>query len=151
MDLKNYIQQQISELDKNRDEQEYVRSGRFSFGLIKQQYEGLPSWESFVKAKKRLVRLIWLEAFFTMLMAAIFFTDAWDKFEQNWVKALVTLLAVTVLTTLFYSVSMFFSIAFEVNRVNKQVRRLIYEDLLRKMEEKGEGEEAEGGRKTVPL
>jgi hypothetical protein len=144
MDLKNYIHQQISELDKNRDEQEYIRSGRFTFGLIKQQYEGLPSWESFVKARKRLVRLIWLEAFFTMLMAALFFTDALDKFGQNWVKALATLLGVTVVMTLFYSLSMFFSIAFEVNRVNKHVRRLLYEDLLRKMEERGERQKAEG-------
>jgi hypothetical protein len=140
MDLKNYIHQQLIELDKNRDEQEYVRSGRFSFGLIKQQYEGLPSWGSFVKAKKRLVRLIWVEAFFTMLMAAVFLTDVWDKLEQNWIKALATLLGVTVVMTLFYSVAIFFSIAFEVNKVNKHVRRLIYEDLLRKMEKRAEGE-----------
>jgi hypothetical protein len=143
MDLKNYIHSQIRELDKNRDEQEYTLHGRFSFGLVKQQYEGLPSWEAFVKAKKRLVRLVWAAAFLTTLVMASFFTGVWNSFEQNWIKALATLLGVSIVITLFYSIAMFFSIAFEVNKVNKHVRRLIYEDLLRKMEEKEEGQKAE--------
>jgi small-conductance mechanosensitive channel len=132
-ELQNYILEQITELDKNRDEQEYVLRGKFSFGLIRQKYEGLPSWHKFLGARKKLIRLIWLQAFLLMLSVSVMYYSSDVAAIQSWWKAAIVLVATSAVMTVFYGIMFFFSIAFEVNKVNKHVRKLIYEDLLRQL------------------
>lgn len=124
--LENYIRKKISEIDQDRDIKEYVRKGRFNFGMNQQEYGHLPSWPNLVKGKRKLVRLIWLQAFLSALMMYAFMED-WD---QPWLKTLMKMLIGATIFTLFYNITSYFSIAFEVNRVQKQVQKLLYEDVL---------------------
>ena len=133
-ELKTYMQGRMAELDKNLDEQEFWLRGRFNFGMNKQQYQHLPSWNAFVKDKKRLVRLIWAEAFLTVGMVYAFVPGGWELYQSKW-KTLLVILAVILFLGLFLALTSYFITAFEVNRVQKQVKRLIYEDLLHQIEQ----------------
>ncbi len=130
-ELKNYIGKKITEIEEHRDVTEYTKRGRFNFGIVQQQYGHLPSWALFVQGKKKLVRLIWIQAFFSALMAFAF-ADNWD---HEWWKIIIKMLIGALLFTLFFNIHAYFFIAFEVNRVQKKVQRLLYEDLLHQLEQ----------------
>lgn len=124
--FKDYIRKKISEVDENRDIKEYTRRGRFNFGMNQHQYGHLPSWNFFAADKKKLVKLIWLQAFLSAL-TAFAFSENWD---QEWWKVIIKMLIGATFFTLFFNITSYFSIAFEVNKVQKQVQKLLYEDLL---------------------
>jgi hypothetical protein len=43
-DLKNYIEDKLSALKKEKDMNEVVNEGKLSFGLHSKDYKHLPSW-----------------------------------------------------------------------------------------------------------
>ena len=130
--LKHHIQQRLHDMDKNPEEQEYRRSGRFNFGINRLYYQHLPSWNRFVTGKKKLVRLIWLQAFLTTF--TIVFLSDFTSDQVIW-KSLVRSLLGSLIFTLFFTAVAFFSMAAQLNQVQKEARRLVYEELLEKIEE----------------
>lgn len=134
--LKDYVQEKITELDKNIDEREFALKGRLSFGMNKSHYGVLPSWQKFVKSKKRLLKIIWIETFSTILFISTFFFGIWDQSDQSWLRTIVVILGITLVLGGFFVAISFFTVANEVNRVQKNARRLIYEDFLYQISKK---------------
>ena len=130
--LKNHIETKLRELDQKKDEQEYVSLGRIGFGLATKDYQHLPSWSNFVAGKKRLQRLIWIQAFFLSLFIYSFSIDLWD---HNWLIVLLKTLTMALVNTLVFTVWVLYSLIFDVNKVQREVKKLLYEDLLQKLQQ----------------
>jgi hypothetical protein len=137
-ELENYLREKLTELGKNLDQKEYVLRGKLNFGINKAHYSHLPSWNEFIKSKRRLLRVIWVEAFTTVFLVATFLPSFWDTRDQEWWKVAIITLAITFFLGGFLVSISFFATAFEVNRVQKNVRRLIYEDILYKIQQNKE-------------
>lgn len=119
----------------NLHEQEYINRGRFNLGVNAVRFRGLPSYERLLAARKKLVRRIRVDAFFTVfLMTGMMKPDLLDRIAAQPVKTILAVLATSAIYTLFFSLVIFFSTAFEVVKAEREVRRLIYEELLRELE-----------------
>ena len=94
-ELENYLREKITELDKNLDQKEFSLRGRLNFGMNKAHYSHLPSWNEFLKSKRRLLRLIWVEAFTTVFFIATFFSGFGNTGDQEWWKVAMITLAIT--------------------------------------------------------
>jgi hypothetical protein len=132
-ELKHYIQEKLAALKKEKDMNEVVNEGKLSFGLHAKDYKHLSSWNDMVRNKKRLVRTFWINCFLiSFVTVGLAFTYT-DKFQQNWIKGLVTWLVVSLMATLFYVIGFYFSLFYHVRKTEQEVRKLIYEDILDKM------------------
>ena len=128
--IEAYIRQRMEQLEKGKDLQEVVYKGRFSFGIDEPTYGKLPGWKDLVQQKKRLVRTTWINAAFLALMVTAIAGDFIEKFSENWLKALLSLVFVSALIMLFYIVSAFHNQFFEFRKTERLVRKLIYQDIL---------------------
>jgi hypothetical protein len=57
----------------------------------------LPAWNELVCKKKKLMKFIWINGFFLGIMILSITNNIWDKFEENWIKALIGLLLMSVI------------------------------------------------------
>ena len=138
-DLKNYIEDKLSALKKEKDMNEVVNEGKLSFGLHAKYYKHLPSWNDMVRKEKKLVRTFWINCFLISFVTVAFAFTYTDKFQQNWIKGLVTWLVLSLMATLFYVIGFYFSLFYHVRKTEQEVRKLIYEDMLDKMNRTGAG------------
>jgi hypothetical protein len=86
----------LTELDKNLDQKEFSLRGRLNFGMNKAHYSHLPSWNKFIKSKKRLLKPIWVDAFTTVFFVATFFSGFGSIGEQEWWKVVLVTLAISL-------------------------------------------------------
>ena len=128
--IEAYIHQRLAELDKQKDLQEVIQKGKFSFGVDSTTYGHLPAWSTLLKKKKEMVKAIWTTAFFMSLMIVAIVGDFFDKFGQNWIKALLSLAVLSALIMLFYVIGSFYSIFYQFRQTEREVRKLIYQDIL---------------------
>jgi TM2 domain-containing membrane protein YozV len=138
-ELKHYIQEKLAALKKEKDMNEVVTEGRLSFGLDQKDYKHLPSWNELLKEKKKLVRTFWINCFLISFVSVGFASTYADKFQQNWIKGLVTWLVVSLMATLFNVIGFYFSLFYRVRKTEQEVRKLMYEDILDKMNRTGAG------------
>jgi hypothetical protein len=131
--LQNYILQRLEELENGRDLDDLKSKGKLSFGIESKEFSHLPSWTELLKKKKNLVNMAWVNAILLSLMIVAIVGDLWQKFEQNWLKALFYWLALSSIVLLFYVIGTFFSLFYEFRRIERVIRKLIYEDLLQRL------------------
>lgn len=128
--IEAYIHQRLAELDKQKDMQEVILKGKFSFGVDANHYGSLPGWSELVKQKKHMVKMVWINAIFLSLIIVGFVGDFLDRFSENWLKALVSMLFLSALVMVFYVMAFFYNIFYHFRQTEREVRKLIYQDIL---------------------
>lgn len=128
-----HIGKRLAELDRGADMQDAVYKGRFSFGLDERSYGHLPAWKALAQQKKQMVKRTWALAFAVSLMVAGLASDVGERFAENWVKALVMLLVTTAIAALLYVIGSFHSVFVEFRKTEREVRRLLYQDILHEL------------------
>ncbi|RYZ44654.1 MAG: hypothetical protein EOO14_26765 [Chitinophagaceae bacterium] len=103
--LEQYLQQRLAEMEKGSDLKEITQKGKLSFGIDSTTYAHLPAWKNLVQQKKKLVRWIWVDAFFLSLTVVFIASDYADKFSANWLKAALSLFFISGMVLLFFVVT----------------------------------------------
>ena len=80
--LTAYIHQRLDELDKQTDMNEVTNKGRLSFGIEVARYQELPAWQTLLKEKSRMVKMMWITTFFDSLLIVAVVGDFFEKFEE---------------------------------------------------------------------
>lgn len=128
--IEQYIDGKLAELDQQKELDTIWQKERFSFGMEAKKFAHLPAWKNLVAKKKQLISWTWLNAFFLSFMVVAISTEIWDKFQINWIKALVYWLLLSGIIMLFYVFSSFYSLFFRFRQTESEVRKLIYQDIL---------------------
>ena len=128
--IEAYIHKRLAELDKQKDMQEVIQKGKFSFGVDADTFGKLPAWKDLVKQKKNLVKWIWIDAFFVSFTIVFITGDYIDQFSQNWMAALVKISVLAGGIMLFYLITAFFTLFLKFRQTEREVRKLIYQDIL---------------------
>ena len=137
--IEAYIHQRLAELETQKDMQEVIYKGKLSFGIDANRYGKLPGWNELVKQKKHMVKMVWVNAFFLSLIIVSIVGDFFDKFSENWLKAMLGMLLLSALIMIVYVMAFFYNIFYHFRRTEREVRKLIYQDILfqLKKDEKG--------------
>ena len=128
--IEAYINKRLAELDKQKDMQDLTLKGKLSFGIDSTSYSHLPGWDALVKQKRHMVKMVWLNAFFLSLIVVSIVGDYFDKYGQNWLKAVLVILAVTAIVMIVYVMAFFCNIFYHFRQTEREVRKLIYQDIL---------------------
>lgn len=136
--LEQYLEQKIAAIDKQKDMNDLIGKGRFSFDMDSTTYGHLPAWAELVKQKKSLVKWIWLDAIFLSLTTVFFVGNYGDRFAENWLKAAVTLVAVSAVTIVLFILFAFYNLFVKFRMVDRQARKLIYQDILYRLQQEKE-------------
>ena len=128
--LQNYIEQKLADLDNQKDMNDVISKGKFSFGMDAATYGHLPAWKTLLQQKKKLVRWIWIDAFAASLLVVSIATDIWEKFATGWIKALAGLLLLSLIIMFVLVVTTCFNLFLRFRQTDSIVRKLIYQDLL---------------------
>jgi hypothetical protein len=136
--LENYIGQKLAELDQQKDMQDVIHKGKLSFGMDSSAYSQLPVWQGLVKQKKLLVKLFWLDAVFLSLMAAFFAGNFFEGAINMWWKEILRLLINAAIVFVFAVAGMYFSLFTKFRKTEREVRKLIYQDILAQLKKSKE-------------
>lgn len=128
--LQNYVVQKLSELDGKKDLQEIIYKDMLSFGIESKTYSHLPAWQDLLTKKKKLGKRIWVSAFFLSFAIVCIVSDAFALFEYNWIKALLKLVLLSGVVMVFYVIGTFYSLFYHFRQAEREVRKLIYQDIL---------------------
>ena len=138
--LEAYIHKKLLELDKQKDMQDVIYKGRLSFGIDSTTYDHLPAWSSLVKEKKQLVRLFWLNAAFLSFITVFIAGDFFELPLINWWKDFVRLTLVAGFVMIVAVIGMYFSLFTKFRQTEREVRKLIYQDILFQLKKSYQGE-----------
>jgi hypothetical protein len=132
-ELKPYIEEKLAALKKEKDMNEVVNEGKLSFGLHSKDYKHLPSWNDLVRNKKKLVRVFWINCLLISFLIVGFTYSFGNNLDQNWVKSIIVVVGYSLGVTLLYVLGFYFSQFYHVRKTEREVRKLIYEDILDKI------------------
>ena len=131
--MKLYIQQKLQDLEKGKDLKELTSQGKLSFGVSSKDFGHLPSWKELVKKKKKLLQLIWTGSF-VLSFCIVGTTFSFDEdLGENWIRTIISWIAVSVCIMLFHVIWFYYSIFFHFRQTEREVRKLIYEDILHQL------------------
>lgn len=133
--LKNYINQRLTDLQKGKDINDVLYKGRLSFGVDPKLYSHLPAWTELLNQKRTFKRSFWAGSFGLALVISSVTMDLWEKLQQNWWKALIMLVLTSMVIALFNIALAYFSLFVTVRKTEREVRKLIYQDILSKLDE----------------
>jgi hypothetical protein len=136
--LEQYLEGKIAEIDRQKDTANLIGRGRFSFDMDSTTYGHLPAWQDLAKQKKSLVKWIWIDAVFLSLFLVGLAGDYWERFAQNWWKAALTLLATSAIFMFLYIILAYYNLFVKFRMVDRQARKLIYQDILYRLNEEKE-------------
>ena len=128
--LESYILQRLTELGKEKDMQEVTLKGKLSFGIDSTTYSHLPNWKNLVEKKNHLVKWLWLNAAFLSFIVTAIVSDTFSSFQ--WISILKWI-GVSVTVLFFVVIFFFYALFFQFRRTEREVRRLIYEDILHQL------------------
>ena len=128
--IEAYIHQRLAELEQKKDLEEIIQKGRLSFGIDAARYSKLPGGSNLVKQKKHMVKMVWINAIFLSLILVVIVGDFFNKFQENWLKALLGMLFLSMLVAVFYIMAFFYNIFYHFRQTEREVRKLIYQDIL---------------------
>jgi hypothetical protein len=128
--IEAYIRKRLAELDNQKDMQEVLQKGKFSFGVDAETFGKLPAWKGLLKQKKNLVKWIWIDAFFVSFTIVFITGNYFDQFSENWTAALLKICLLAGGIMLFYLITAFFTLFLKFRQTEREVRKLIYQDLL---------------------
>jgi hypothetical protein len=141
--LQAYIERKLADLDNQRDMNDIISKGKFSFGMDSTTYGHLPAWKTLLQQKKKLVRQIWIDAFFTSVLAVGIATDIWDKFAASWLKTLAEMLLLSLIIMFVLMITTYFNLFLRFRQTDSVVRKLIYQDLLYQLKSDSEKQVSE--------
>ena len=133
--LQAYIRQRLTELEKGKDLKEITLNGWLSFGVDSRDFSHLPAWNELVKKKKLMRRMVWVNAFSVSAIAVLIIGDFADKFEKSWLLAIAYFIVITAAIMFFDVIWSFYSVFYHFRQTEREIRKLIYQDLLQRMEE----------------
>jgi hypothetical protein len=133
-ELKGYLYRRLEELNQQKDMNETLLYGKISFGIDASAYSHLPAWKSLLDKKKLLVRAIWVQAFLLSLIVVGITADIWNKLQENWMRALTGWLLLAVFIMFLYVIQSYYTLFVSFRNAEREVRKLIYQDLLQKIE-----------------
>ena len=81
----------------------------------------------------KIIKASILIHFFVSLFAVIMVGDLLDKFQKSWWLTLLYILVVTLVIMLFNVIWAFYSAFFHFRKTEREIRKLIYQDLLERM------------------
>lgn len=136
--IEAYIQQKLRELDKKKDMQDVLYKGKLSFGIDSTTYGHLPGWQQLAKQKKRLVKLFWLNAILLSLMATVMAGHFFEGTIADWWKDAIRLLIKTGFILIIPVAGMYFNLFATFRQTEREVRKLIYQDMLAQLEREKE-------------
>jgi len=90
----------------------------------------LPAWKDLIQKKKSLVLWIWIDAFILSLFIVAITNDLWNKFDQNWIKALIQWIVISAVIMVFYVITGYYTLFFKFRQTEREVRKLVYQDIL---------------------
>jgi hypothetical protein len=125
-----YIRKRLAELDKQKDMQEVIQKGKFSFGVDAATFSRLPAWKDLLKQKKNLVKWIWIDAFFVSFTIIFITGNYMEEFSQDWPTALLKISLLAGGIMLFHVITAFFTLFLKFRQTEREVRKLIYQDIL---------------------
>jgi hypothetical protein len=125
-----YIENKLVELDTQKDMHDTIYKGKLSFGIDSTTYSHLPAWNDLVKQKKQIVKLFWIDAFFTSFMAVLIAGNFFEAEIANWWKDLIRLILVAGIVMIFCVIGTYFSLFVKFRQTEREVRKLIYQDIL---------------------
>jgi hypothetical protein len=131
--LQAYIKSKLEELDQQKDMTEVTLKGKISFGVEAKTYSRLPAWKDLVQKKKSLVKWIWIDAFVLSFFIIGVTGNVLESFEENWIRALASWIMISAVVMLFYMVTSYYTIFYRFRRAEREVRKLIYQDILEKL------------------
>lgn len=132
--LKMYIEEKLADLNREKDMTEVVHKGRLSFGLSEKDYKHLPSWKELVRSKKKLIRVFWSGCFLISFAVVGLASNVADRLTHNWIEAVMVWIATSLFAMMLYVMAFNFSLFYQARKTEHEVRKLIYEDILNKME-----------------
>jgi hypothetical protein len=133
--LEFYIRQKLEDLDKQKDMQDVINKGKLSFGIDSTTYSHLPAWPALVRESKQLKKLFWVEVFFIAFMTLLM---GGNYFENGvWWKDLIRLIISAGIAMIFGVAVYYFSFFVRVRRTEREVRKLIYQDILFQLNKEG--------------
>jgi hypothetical protein len=127
--IEQYIDSRLAELDQQKEPDTIWQKERFSFGMEANKFAHLPAWKNLVAKKKELTYMTWLNAFALSFMVIAISDGIWDKFQINWIKALVYWLLMSGVIMIFYVFSSYYSLFYRFRQTEREVRKLIYQDI----------------------
>lgn len=136
--IENYINGKLAELEKGKDLQDALSNGRLSFGIDSDTYGHLPAWQGLVAQKKKLRRWIWLDAFLLSVTVVVMTKDVFEMFAKSWLTALLAILTLSAMIMLFFVVGAYYSLFIRFRRAEREVRKLIYQDILHQLKKEKE-------------
>jgi hypothetical protein len=133
-ELKGYLYRRLEELNHQNDMNETILYGKISFGIESSSYSHIPAWKSLLAKKKLLVRGIWVQAFLLSLIVVGITADIWTRMQENWMRALAGWLLLAIFIMFLYVIQSYYTLFVSFRNAEREVRKLIYQDLLQKIE-----------------
>lgn len=132
--LKQYIQQKLADLEKGKNLNEVIGKGKLSFGVSSKEFGYLPSWAELIKKKKKLVKLVWIGSFISSfcIVGMVYSFD--NNFNGSWPKIIVNWVASSLFIMFFYVLWSYYSLFLHFRQTEREIRKLIYEDILHQLE-----------------
>lgn len=131
-----YIKQKLQNLEKQKDMEPIMKAGKLSFGMDQREYGHLPSWKDLVRQKKLMMKMAWYMGIIDALFIVFFISDIWQKIEENWIRGIAIWLSFSAIVLFLHFVWTYQSMFIQFRQTEREVRKLIYEDLLHEMEKK---------------
>ena len=132
--IQKYVQLKLEELEQKKD----MQHGQLSFGMSSKKFGHLPAWKDIVRRKKKMITAIWVNAFLVSLMVIGMTSEVWDKFEENWIKAIVGWIILSAFSMLFYVIWSYYSMFIQFRKTEREVRKLIYQDILQQLKKEND-------------
>ena len=133
--MEEYIRQRLATLDKRKDMDDVIWKGKFSFGLNAREWSHLPSWTTFLKKHRSMVRWAWISAFvLTFLTISFLRPDLYEQIGQDPLAGIAKLIGIGFVIGLFCVMGDFLMLFTLFRDAEREVRKLIYEDILVRIE-----------------
>ena len=107
-----------------------VYNKNFQFLTESKSISHLTSRKILQLKKKNIIRWIWINAILLSLLIIGMITEVWEKPDQKRFATLFTWLFLSALATLLYIFSAYHYIFLKFRQSKREVRKLIFQDLL---------------------
>ena len=109
-----------------------ISKGSLNFGVHLDDYKNSPQLQAILKKRKRLITLLWVESFLIPATVIIISSDA---FEGSLIKGIMLLLVGSLFAGLIFVYFPLHSLISYSNDMQKDVKKMMLEDLKNKIEE----------------
>jgi hypothetical protein len=109
--------------------------GNLNFGVVVNNYIKNNHLPSFLKKRKTLIQILWIETFFIPLFLLFTGGDITEKIAAQPVKAIAGIIALTLIGGLFFVHFPLRSLIAQANEAQHEVKKMILEDIKNQIQE----------------